>query len=212
MQDLRFHLTPHSSSWRPQQGPHRARQHLQWPHPTQILIILSLPGQTGLSGAQLCPATLHPALPGLERTGLEKIHLLHPTEQHKAEVQPLQLDHDGFTAAPRTTHTPDVLPYSITSRSTELPTARASSSALSCILCPLQGHQKGWTGGLRGGVTPGRAPAACELGLPLPPRLSARWDAGGSKFSQSLSKQLCFIRKAAQIYSFFPGHIWTIPR
>lgn len=61
-------------------------------------------------------------------------------------------------------------------------------------------------------MTPGRAPAACELGLPLPPCLSACWDAGGSKFSQSLSKQLCFIRKGAQICSFFPGHIWTIPR
>lgn len=36
-----------------------------------------------------------------------------------------------------------------------------------------------------------------------PPHLSARWAAGGSEFSQSLSKQFSFIRNAAHIYSFF---------
>lgn len=74
---------------------------LQWPHPTQILTALIARSNRDLSGAQLCPATLHPALPGLERTGLEQIHLLHPAEQRTAKVQPLQLNHDGFTAAPQ---------------------------------------------------------------------------------------------------------------
>lgn len=168
-----------------------------------------------LSGAQLCPATPHPALPDLERTGLEQIHLLHPREQHRVEVQPLQLGHDGFTAAPQDhPHAPCAalsrLPSHLGALNCPEPGHHPQHSTASSR--PLQGHQKGWTGGLGGGVTPGRAPAAHELGLPLPPRLSACWDAGGSKFSQSLSKQLCFIRKAAQICSFFPGHIWTIPR
>lgn len=131
-----------------------------------------------------------------------------PTNQQAAEVHPLPMSHDGRNGAlqdlPRlpapsidALHYQDLLCI-------ELPKAWAASSALSCVLSSLQGHQKRWTGDLRGGATSGRASAACELGLPLPPHLSACWAAGGSEFSQSLSKQLCFIRKAAQIYSFFP--------